>query len=89
MAEDLWTIGRQRLDQHDATPALRGVLENDLRAAQPLLDVAPERWSEARANVHLLIDTMAAIAADQSRLQLDEEVYGVARVRLCPIFPIC
>ena len=58
MAEDLWTIAEQRLEQYEIAPSTRPFLENEMRAAQFRLDAEPLRWSEAQANVRLLIDTM-------------------------------
>jgi len=88
MAEDLWTIARQRLQHYEVAPPALAFLEKEMRAAQLRLDTEPARGSEAQANVRLLVDTMAEIGVEQY-VPLTEEVYFAARSRLCPLFPIC
>lgn len=87
MAEDLWTIAQQRLEPFAVSPGVRMQLHDALRDAEYRLD--PARWSEARDNIGLFIDTMGEIAVEQQQFSLNEEVYLAARSRLCPLFPFC
>lgn len=89
MAEDLWTIARERLDRYQASPAVRAIPEQAMWEAQSRVDIHSVRWSEARANVNRFVDAMAEIAAERQQIELQEEVYFAARSRLCPLFPIC
>lgn len=89
MAEDLWMIAQQRLEPFAVSPGVRMQLRDALRDAQYRFDIHPARWSEARNNIGLFIDTMGEIAVEQHQFSLNEEVYLAARSRLCPLFPIC